>query len=80
MSFPQWHLQNRAIRLTEESRVAYSTWRHIIEQTEQTPGPHQQFFLQYLHEKFRKEWPTRYAKIYGERAEQAKSKTDNKVV
>lgn len=58
-----------------ESRVSISTHLHRIKQTEHTPGPHQQYFLEYLHEKFRKEWPKYHAKTFGKGKEQAQSET-----
>lgn len=63
-----------------ESRVSVTVHLHRIMQTEKTPGPHQQYFLEYLHEKFRKEWPKYYAKAYGKGTQPAQPEADSEVV
>jgi hypothetical protein len=69
----RWTKPRRVVYGTE-SRVSVTVHLHRIMQTQHTPGPHQQYFLEYLHEKFRKEWPKYYAKAFGKSKEQTQSK------
>jgi hypothetical protein len=71
-----WYF-NKTIRITDESRISPGTWVSIITQTNKAPGPHQQFFLQYLHEKFRQEHPRYYFKTFGAGAKQSQPETES---
>ena len=68
------------VQVVQPSKTAIAVWQHLIRQTEHTPGPHQQFFLQYLHEKFREQWPRQYAKTHGKGQKQAKPEANGQMV
>jgi hypothetical protein len=77
---PRWPREKDKIIMVQSGKSAVTLWTHLIEQTEKTPGPYQQFCLKYLHEKFCQQWPKQYAKTYGKSTQPTDTEADGKVV